>query len=62
VKVSRTVGDAWVVDGGLSAGDRVIVEGLQKVRPGAPVAASERAAASPPAADATTSTRRSDAG
>jgi len=55
VKVSRTVGDAWVVDSGLGAGDRVVVEGLQKVRPGAPVVASERAAVSPPAADAANS-------
>ncbi len=36
VKVSRTVGDQWLVDEGLSAGDRVIVEGLQKIRAGAP--------------------------
>jgi membrane fusion protein (multidrug efflux system) len=39
VQVSRTVGDQWLVDGGLAAGDRVIVEGLQKVRPGADVTA-----------------------
>lgn len=37
VQVSRTVGDKWLVDGGLAAGDRVIVEGLQKIRPGVPV-------------------------
>lgn len=42
VQTSRTVGDRWLVDSGLAAGDRVIVEGLQKVRPGAPVQASER--------------------
>lgn len=30
-----TQGDRWVVKSGLAAGDRVIVEGLQKVRPGA---------------------------
>lgn len=30
----RAVGNAWLVTEGLSAGDRVIVEGLQKVRPG----------------------------
>ena len=56
VQVSRTVGDQWLVDGGLAAGDKVIVEGLQKIRPGAPVAASEAgapAAASAPAASAT---------
>jgi membrane fusion protein (multidrug efflux system) len=33
------------VDGGLVAGDRVIVEGLQKVQPGMPVQATEAAAA-----------------
>lgn len=45
VQVSRTIGDMWLVDGGLAAGDRVIVEGLQKVQPGMPVLATE---ASPP--------------
>lgn len=43
VQVSRTVGDRWLVDSGLAAGDRVIIEGLQKVRPGVPVQASEAA-------------------
>lgn len=42
----RAVGDAWLVTDGLAAGDRVIVEGLQKVRPGAAVVAVE---AAPPA-------------
>ncbi len=45
VKVSQTVGDAWLVEDGLKAGDKVIVEGLQKIKPGAPVQASERGAA-----------------
>ena len=36
-RVAQTVGDKWLVTGGLKAGDRVIVEGLQKVQPGAPV-------------------------
>jgi membrane fusion protein (multidrug efflux system) len=44
VQVSRTIGDQWLVQGGLVEGDRVIVEGLQRVRPGAPVVASEWAA------------------
>lgn len=44
VKVSSTIGDKWLVDSGLAAGDRVIVEGLQMVRPGALVAAAEKAA------------------
>ncbi|ODV14072.1 MAG: efflux transporter periplasmic adaptor subunit [Thiobacillus sp. SCN 64-317] len=41
VKVSRTIGDQWLVEDGLAAGDRVIVAGLQKIRPGAPVKAVE---------------------
>ena len=39
VVVSRTVGDQWLVEEGLAAGDRVIVEGLQKIQPGVPVEA-----------------------
>jgi membrane fusion protein (multidrug efflux system) len=35
----RAVGDAWLVTGGVKAGDEVIVEGLQKVRPGVEVKA-----------------------
>ena len=33
----RTVGTSWLVTDGLRPGDQVIVEGVQKVRPGAPV-------------------------
>jgi membrane fusion protein (multidrug efflux system) len=33
----RVVGDAWLVTGGVSPGEQVVVEGLQKVRPGAQV-------------------------
>ncbi len=39
IKVSRTVGDNWLVSDGLKEGDRVILEGLQKARPGTPVKA-----------------------
>ena len=39
VVASQTVGDKWLVTSGLQPGDQVIVEGLQKVRPGAPVKA-----------------------
>ncbi len=38
VVAPRAVGDKWLVTEGLSAGDKVIVEGLQKVRPGSVVA------------------------
>ena len=37
LQTERTVGDAWLVTDGLKAGDRVIVEGLQRIRPGATV-------------------------
>lgn len=53
LKVSRALGDKWLVDGGLNPGDRVIVEGLQKARPGSPVKAvafAAKPAAAPPAA------------
>jgi membrane fusion protein (multidrug efflux system) len=30
----RTLGSDWLVDDGLAAGDRLIIDGLQKVRPG----------------------------
>lgn len=39
IKVVRTVGDSWLVSEGLKTGDRVIMEGLQKARPGTPVKA-----------------------
>jgi len=38
-QVSRTIGDNWLVEDGLQPGDRVIVEGLQRIRPGAVVKA-----------------------
>ncbi|MGA8029912.1 MAG: efflux RND transporter periplasmic adaptor subunit [Bryobacteraceae bacterium] len=31
------IGDGWIVTQGLKPGDKVIIEGVQKVRPGAPV-------------------------
>lgn len=37
VQADRAVGTEWIVASGLQAGDKVIVDGLQKVRPGAPV-------------------------
>ena len=37
--LDRALGDQWLVTAGLAFGDRVIVEGLQKVRPGAPARA-----------------------
>lgn len=39
LSISRAIGAKWLVTSGLSAGDRIIVEGVQKVRPGATVRA-----------------------
>lgn len=52
VTADRTVGTDWVVTNGLKAGDKVIVQGLGKVRPGAPIkpvpASKPQVIASPP--------------
>ncbi|MHC9236956.1 efflux RND transporter periplasmic adaptor subunit [Pseudooceanicola sp. 502str34] len=45
LNVLRDQGAYWVVDEGVAAGDKVIVEGLQKIGVGATVAPQERAAA-----------------
>lgn len=45
VQLGRIVDTSWVVESGLNAGERVIVAGLQKVRPGAVVNPAEQAAA-----------------
>ena len=57
VQVGDWSGEDWVVNSGLNPGDRVIVDGVMKIRPGAPVtiaqaqpAAPAGAAAQPPAA------------
>jgi membrane fusion protein (multidrug efflux system) len=39
VKPGERIGTTWVIDSGLKAGDRVVVEGVQKVRPGIKVKA-----------------------
>jgi membrane fusion protein, multidrug efflux system len=41
VTIDRAIGDKWLVSSGLAAGDRVIVEGVQRLRPGVPVTVSE---------------------
>ena len=37
--LDRAIGDAWLVTAGLAVGDRVIVEGMLKAKPGMPVKA-----------------------
>ena len=53
ITTDRAIGDKWLVSDGLKAGDRLIVDGLQKIRPGATVNPSEmpaEASAATPAA------------
>ena len=52
VKAGERVGNLWVIDSGLKPGEKVIVEGLQKVKPGVQVSAKTvklEEAPSPPA-------------
>jgi len=54
--LNRTIGNAWLVASGLAAGDRVIVEGMLNVRPGAsvkavPLSPPKATAAAPPSAN-----------
>jgi len=41
LEATRTVGNRWLISGGLNEGDRLITEGLQFVRPGMKVSPSE---------------------
>jgi membrane fusion protein, multidrug efflux system len=50
VKLDRAIGDQWVVTKGLAAGDRLIVGGLQRVKPGVRVLIHPQVAAHGPAA------------
>ena len=52
VKAGERVGNLWIIDSGLKPGEKVIVEGLQKVKPGVQVSAKTvklEEQASPPA-------------
>jgi membrane fusion protein (multidrug efflux system) len=64
IQTQNTLGNNWIVTGGLKAGERVIVEGIQKAPPGtlvkaveaqdpAPAAATQQTPAAAPAAPAT---------
>lgn len=37
LEIEQAIGNKWLVSSGLAAGDRIIVEGVQRVRPGATV-------------------------
>lgn len=49
VQVAQSIGSDWVVTGGVKAGERIIVEGLQKARPGTQVQAQEAGSTAPAA-------------
>jgi membrane fusion protein (multidrug efflux system) len=50
VHVGEWTGDAWVIDSGVAAGDKVIVDGVMRIGPGAPVRIAAPAGAGKPAA------------
>ena len=59
IAATHRIGSDWVVDSGLTSGDRVVIEGIGKIKPGAtvkpvvamsPVATDSGSGASPPAA------------
>lgn len=43
----QTLGDQWIVESGLQAGERVVVEGLQKIRVGSVVSVAEETGEAP---------------
>lgn len=45
VQVGDWAGEEWVITSGLNAGDRVIVDGVMKIQPGAPVTIAQAGAA-----------------
>jgi membrane fusion protein (multidrug efflux system) len=47
IQATRTVGDQWAVESGLTEGERVIVSGVQKIKPGDLVTAVESQAPAP---------------
>jgi membrane fusion protein (multidrug efflux system) len=49
LEIAQDQGNQWVVTDGLAAGDRVIVAGVQRIAPGAPVTPQERGADDPAA-------------
>lgn len=59
IQTDNAVGDKWVVTSGLKAGERVVIEGLLKARPGAPVVPEPF---SPPTETSRTAAARPDKG
>src|SRR5512134_237873 len=57
VEVGEWAGSDWIITGGLKAGERVIIDGVMRIGPGAPVQAADVNAA-PPAAQAGQAAKR----
>jgi membrane fusion protein (multidrug efflux system) len=49
VELGEWAGSDWIVTGGLKAGDRVIIDGVMRIGPGAPVQATDVNGAKPEA-------------
>jgi membrane fusion protein (multidrug efflux system) len=52
VKPGQKVGSLWIIQEGLKSGDRVVVEGFQRLRDGMTVVPKQAAAAAPAASPA----------
>ena len=51
MKVGELQGGSWLILDGLQPGERVIVDGLQKIQPGMPVRIAQDGAAAPRSSD-----------
>lgn len=49
IRTGARIGDLWLIEEGLKPGDRVVVEGLQKAKPGTVVKPVDAASVAPPA-------------
>ena len=47
VQVGEWSGDAWIITDGLKGGERIIIDGLMKLGPGAPVKVAQKPAEKP---------------
>jgi membrane fusion protein (multidrug efflux system) len=60
VTLGRTIGTRWQVTSGIKAGEKVIVEGFQKIGPGAPVEPTDWNPDAKPTAEAAQTTAAAD--
>jgi membrane fusion protein, multidrug efflux system len=49
IEVGEWSGSDWIVTGGLKPGERVIIDGVMRIGPGAPVKVADAEAQKPPA-------------